>query len=445
MIADAASQGPRRDLLIAMFLGIFAAAAGTHALTPIFPELKNRLQVGDAEVRALTSIFTIGYAVSGFVLGVLCDVLGRRRVLLTSLLIYVAANGLLLFSESYGAFLALRGLAGLGTGGISAAVLATTADLVAYARRGRALSFVLSGSYAAVVIGMPLAAELAKIRLSLVFGFLGALALSAFIPLCKHLPDDARPRGRGLQGAFGKPLQAISLVGARGALLVTFLNTLAAFCVITSLADHCVDRFGASLDARTVLFITLGVAAIPGAIAAGMVSDRFGKRRSVILALLGSVMILPGLLIPSGFTAFLIPAAFVAWIQALRQGPFAAILTSLSPESLRGTLIGWNSAASGIGLAAGSLVGGVAYGQAGLPAVVSVSCGALSLSLLAFLTLVPDLDSPRGASASVEDLPGGEESFSSGGDGSIEENRAGEDPVGMNSSGHPPANERTSS
>lgn len=272
-----------RELWGALFLAIFSAAAGTHSLTPIFPELKRMLLVGDADVRLLTAVFTLGYSISGFVLGVQSDRFGRRVVLLGSLGLYVISNGLLLFVDDYRPFLLLRALSGLGTGGITAAVIATSADLASYEQRGRVMSFVLAGSFAAVVAGIPVAALLAKIDTTAVFGFLALVSAVAWWMLWRSLPQSKRAPAEG--SAWQMARAAIRLRGAPAALGVTALNTLAAFAVITSLADYCVDSFGASLDQRTVLFLALGLFALPGAWLAGRVSTRFGNRRSVLSTL----------------------------------------------------------------------------------------------------------------------------------------------------------------
>ncbi|MFG0318198.1 MAG: MFS transporter [Planctomycetota bacterium JB042] len=387
-------------LLLSLFGAIFAGAAGTHALTPIFPELKEALGVDDGAVRLLTAVFTIGYAISGFVLGIVCDRLGRRRVLLPALAAYGVASAVLAFPPDwlgYGGVLAARLVGGLATGGISAAVLALTSDAVPYERRGRAMSFVLAGSFIAVVLGIPLASELAKVRLTAIFAVLAAVSFLALVVVAREAPPDEPHEAP--ESPLLAPLRALRSPGAPGALATTFLNTVAAFAIVTSLADHAVDRFDADLDRRSLLFLALGLASLPGAFLASLLSDRVGKRRSVLFALVGSLAATPLLVPPARFSTFLAAACVVALVQALRQGPFAAILTELAPERRRGALVGWNSAASGIGLALGTWAGGLAYAADGLRGDVTLALAALALSLVAFGRFVPRLDGPDRASS----------------------------------------------
>lgn len=387
---DPSSARASRALLIALAFALFAAASGTHALTPLFPELKAALGLCDVHVRALTAVFTLGYSVAGFVLGVAVDRVGRLRVLLASLVVFGFASSVTWFfcdrPGSYAIFLFLRFVAGVATGGISSAAITLAADSAPFARRGAAMSLVMAGTYAAMILAMPLAAALATIDLGLVFPVLGALALIAF-PIClRRAPRDVANTDRARKRDMLKI--AVASSAAKGALCVTFLNTFAAFAVVMSFADAAVDRFAATTLDRSLLFLVIGVASLVGVAIAQRFADRHGKRRAVILALLFSLVTLPIVLGPATFAGFSAAASIVAIASAVRQGPYAAILTELVPQNLRGTLVGWNSLCSGFGLATGSWLGGLAYQTDGLKGAVLLSAIAIFASLVVFVRFV---------------------------------------------------------
>lgn len=401
---DRGAPRGHRALLVALAFALFAAASGTHALTPLFPELKRALRVGDAEVRSLTAVFTIGYSLAGFALGLAVDRIGRSRVLIASLFAFGAAStGAWFVCESPSAFvvfLALRFVAGVATGGISSAAITLAADSVPFERRGSAMSLVMAGTYAAMILAMPLASWLSTIDLGLVFPVLGLLALVA-LPVCiassrveTHAPTDVRKREL--------LMLAIASGAARAAIVVTFLNTFAAFSVVMSLADAAFDRFGADPADRSLLFLALGLASLVGVALAQRFSDRHGKRESVLVALVFSLLTLPIVLVPTTFPGFVAAASLVAVASAVRQGPFAAILTELAPQRYRGTLVGWNSLGSGLGLAAGSWAGGAAYARFGLDGAVLASAIAIAGSIAVFFPFVkPPNSAPASAPESV--------------------------------------------
>lgn len=373
----------QRSLVFALTFAIFTAAAGTQAITPLFPELKRALGVDDAAVRALTAVYTLGYSFAGFVLGMTSDRVGRRRVLLTSLAVFLVSNLALGFVSDYGSFLALRTLSGLATGGISSAALALAADTVSFEHRGKAMATVTAGNYAAALFGMPLASQLAEYGLLWVFPALALIALAAFLGLVRLCPRGVPPVVTESRRSMMR--RAVATTPARAALVTTFFHTIAAYAIVTSLADAAVDRFAATHGQRTFLFLVLGVGSLAGAIGAQRYSDRLGKRRAILGALGVSLATMPLVLLPDGITGFAIASGVIAAGAGMRQGPFAAILTELAPGELRGSLVGWNSLFSGLGLSLGTWLGGFLYGKSGLPGVVALGFVTLAISLATFV------------------------------------------------------------
>ena len=69
-----------------------------------------------------------------------------------------------------------------------------------------------------------------------------------------------------------------------------------------------------------------------------------------------------------------------------------AVVSSLSVDrvlEIRGTLRGWNSLSSGLGLAAGTMAGAAAYAAGGLDGVVAVAIAGLAVALVVFARFVP--------------------------------------------------------
>ena len=140
-----------------------------------------------------TSVFLVGWATGGLILGSLGDRYGRARILTVSVLLYSVFTGLSAFSTSFLDFCAYRFLSGLGVGGVFGLAVALVADSVPDETRAPALGLLQSlstwGNILAGLIGMGI----------------GALAARHFLP-------------------FGlKAWQAIFLVGAVPAFLCVFI------------------------------------------------------------------------------------------------------------------------------------------------------------------------------------------------------------------------------
>ena len=331
------------------FLAVLCGAAGTHALTPIFPELEAALGIGSSQVRWLTAGHALAYALAGPLFGALSDRAGRRPVCLASLAVLSAGSFALALDPQrlgFPLFLGLRLLTGLAVGGLVASLVAWIADAVPYERRGRALTVVLSGSLVAVVLGMPLSALLAEVHTTAVFALLGAAAAWALLGLWRESPPPGRRTASRRRGALGSR--------AACALAVTLLNTTAAFLVL----------------------------------AAYWLTGRFDPRRLVGWALGASLLLSPWLPWPGDAAMNAKNVAALAALQALRMGPWSALLSELVEPDRRGGLLGLNGAASGVGIGLGTALSGPLYERFALAGPIAASCGALlaSLGLFAYAT-----------------------------------------------------------
>jgi MFS family permease len=140
-----------------------------------------------------TSVFLVGWAVGGLILGALGDRLGRARMLTIAILFYAMSTGLSALSTGFVDFCVYRFLTGIGVGGVFGLAVALVADSVPDHTRAPALGLFQSlstwGNLAAGLIGMGI----------------GLAAARHFLPL-------------GL-----KAWQAMFLVGAVPALLSVFV------------------------------------------------------------------------------------------------------------------------------------------------------------------------------------------------------------------------------
>jgi MFS family permease len=132
------------------FWVVAIAFAGSLAFSAVPTPLWTIYQVHDGFSTFMVTVafaaYTVGVAVSLLLAGHLSDRLGRRRVLITAILVEVAAAVVFLTSTSLGVLIAARVITGIGIGMITATATAYLTELHAAARpgAGRARSDVIS-------------------------------------------------------------------------------------------------------------------------------------------------------------------------------------------------------------------------------------------------------------------------------------------------------------
>ena len=107
---------------------------------------KATLHLSTSAVTWTVSIYLLGEVVGALWFGRLSDKLGRRKLFLITLGIYLVANGLAGFSWNIWSFLILRFIAGMGIGGEYAAINSAIDELIPAKYRGR-VDIAINGTY----------------------------------------------------------------------------------------------------------------------------------------------------------------------------------------------------------------------------------------------------------------------------------------------------------
>src|SRR3569833_4174288 len=107
---------------------------------------EDTLHLSSGEVGFSATVYLLGEVLGALVFGRLSDRLGRRKLFIVTLGLYLAANGLTALSFSFPIFLLFRFVAGLGIGGEYAAIHSAIDELIPARYRGR-VGLAVSGAY----------------------------------------------------------------------------------------------------------------------------------------------------------------------------------------------------------------------------------------------------------------------------------------------------------
>jgi SHS family lactate transporter-like MFS transporter len=335
-------KSDHRAALIAGFLGWTLDAFDFFLVVFTLTAIAKEFHKTDAEV-AFTIAVTLAFRpVGAFIFGLMADRYGRRLPLMIDLVFYSVVEVLSGFAPNYTTFLILRALFGIGMGGEWGVGASLAMEKVPPKLRG-VLSGLLQEGYA---VGYLLAA----VCYFFVYPrwgwrplfFIGGLpALLVFF--IRYGVKESEVWEKTKHGSWGELGRGI-IKHWKTLLYLTVLMAMMNFAShgTQDMYPTFLERdWGFSPQKRAALTAFSMVGAITGGIVFGLLSDRWGRRRAMILAFACAILVIPlWAFAPS--LVLLVTGAFL--LQFMVQGAWGVIpahITELSPDSVRGFLPGF--------------------------------------------------------------------------------------------------------
>jgi MFS transporter, SHS family, lactate transporter len=335
-------SGDHRAALLAGYLGWTLDAFDFFLVVSCLTAIGREFHKSDVEM-ALTLTATLAFRpVGAFLFGLLADRYGRRLPLMIDLVFYSIVEVLSGLAPDYTTFLILRCLFGIGMGGEWGVGASLAMEKVPPRLRGLLSGFLQQG-YA---MGFLLAA-LCNYFLFNRWGwrplfFLGGLPaiLAIFVRLRVKESEVWQKTRHESWSHLGRAILSHWKLFLYLVVLMTAMN-LAAHGTQDLYPTFLERQRGFAVGQRNLLSAFTMVGAIIGGTLAGFISDRVGRRRTIICSLLGAVCV-----IPLWAFAPTVPLLFAGGflIQSLVQGAWGVIpahLSELSPDSVRGFLPGF--------------------------------------------------------------------------------------------------------
>jgi DHA1 family inner membrane transport protein len=343
--------------LIVLALGTFAIGTDAYVVAGILPAVARSFDVSVAAAGQFVTVYSLAYAVLTPVMATLTAHWPRRRVLVAGLAVFIAGNSLTVTQSSFELALASRAVAGLGGAIVTPMAGATAAALVAPERRGFALAIVLAGLSAATALGAPLGTLLGSAGdWRLTIWFVAALGLLAAVGILLALPVVALSAPLRLRERLA-PLADARVVAT---LVTSLLVIFGAFLIYTYLSVIFDGATGGDSARLAALLSIWGIAATAGNLVGGRLTDRFGSRLIINLAI--AVLVFDFALMPWSDRHFGTAAvALVVWgvcswaFVVAQQHRLIGIAPAFSP-----ILLGLNASALHLAISASGAGGALA-------------------------------------------------------------------------------------
>ncbi len=349
---------------------------------------------------AISGAYSVAFAIFGassVLMGALADRYGTRRVAMAGGSLF--ALGLLLtsFASSlWGLYLTFAVIGGIGVGSLHSPLSYLAAKWFDR-RKGLAIGIVLSGTGIGVMLASPFARALMTWgSWRTAFLGLGAVALAVVLGMGSLLCDAPEQMGQHVDGAPrpaapapGGPAAGWTTASARRApSFWVLLGTFFFCCACHSgpslhLAAHAAG-WGLSAAAAAGVLSTFGGFSIAGRIGLGVVADRIGGKRSLLISLPLQAAAAVGLAFTQSPWGFYAAAAFLGIAFGGVYALFPAITREYFGATNVGAVYGAQMFLSSLGMAIGGYGVGALFDVTGSyrdPFLASAFSGLLSVAL----------------------------------------------------------------
>ncbi|MEV8069803.1 aromatic acid/H+ symport family MFS transporter [Streptomyces sp. NPDC085995] len=313
------------------------------------------MTAGDATTIATLSL--VGVAIGAVCVGPLADRLGRRLLLIGSVVLFSVFTLLVPLAGSVTVFALLRLVAGLGLGACMPVSLTMMAEHMPANRRARASTLTMTGYHTGAVITSLLALQVTD-DWEILFYVLGAAGLVIAAIQWFRLPESeaftqAEKSSAARRVPFTDLLTPAYLRAGIGVWVASFMGLLLVYGLNTWLPKLMNDA-GYPVPTAVTQLLILNVGGVVGLILGGAVADRRGIKGTALAWFAVSVLMLACLSVKMDSDLLLDAVVFLTGVFVFSaQVLVYAYVTHFYPAAVRGTALG---SASGIGRI-GSIVG----------------------------------------------------------------------------------------
>ena len=345
-----------RLLAAATFLIFFQA----YMVAPLIPRLAAEFGVAGEKIGFVVPAYMVPYGVSTLFYGLLSDRLGRRRIMIGSLVAFIVLTALTATARSASGLILWRLVTGLGASGVVPLALALIGDLFPYEQRGRPLGWLFGAMAGGMAFGSTLGVVLAPfIGWRTLFVGVATITTVIFGLLLRHaaLLGSRTAHVQSFSGVFAGYRSLLK--NARGARTYAYVlvNSVFHSGVFTWLGLYFAQRYRLGDVGIGLALLGYGVPGFLLGPLIGRAADHWGRRWLVPIGLAISAFAAAALMLDAPLAAAAIAVTMLSLGYDMTQPLLAGIVTALGGQR-GGQAMGLNVFTLFIGFGLGSLLFG---------------------------------------------------------------------------------------
>jgi MFS transporter, SHS family, lactate transporter len=330
----------QKSVVIAAFLGWTLDAFDFFLLVFVLKDIAEEFSTGVAAVSTAIMLTLAMRPVGAVLFGRAADRWGRRPVLMIDILLYSLfgfASGL---SPDLSVLIVLRAFFGIAMGGEWGVGASLAMETVPAQARGFVSGLLQSGYPAGYLI-----ASAAYAILFPLLGWRGLLMMGVLPALLVFYIRQAVPESPGWDPTAARRQGILGVLKARWGLALYAVVLMTAFNFFSHGTQDLYPTFlrvqhGLSPHAVGTIAVIYNIGAIVGGIVGGALSERFGRRRMIVIAALLSLPIVPIWALSTNVVILALGAFLMQFVVQAAWGVIPAHLNELSPDEVRATFPG---------------------------------------------------------------------------------------------------------
>lgn len=278
-----------KKMTLAMFIAGSASFAMLYSVQPILPVLSDSFQITPAQSSLSLSLATMMMAIGLLFTGPISDAIGRRQIMMVSLLLAALCTGFCAVMPNWYGVLIMRGLTGLALSGVAAVAMTYISEEVHPSVLPLSMGLYISGNSIGSVSGRLMTSVITDITSwHAAFSFIGVVAILSGLYFCTILPPS-----RQFKSVKFRPIQLINTFNQHwrdAGLPWLFLTGFVLMGVFVTLFNYVSYRFAnAPYHLSQTIIGLMSVVYLSGTLSspkAGMLSARYGRAKVLLSALL---------------------------------------------------------------------------------------------------------------------------------------------------------------
>lgn len=374
---------------IAIFEGFDLQSMGVAA-----PRMRAEFMLDNAQMAWAFSAAILGTLPGAILGGRLADIVGRKKILILSILLFGIMSLLTAFAADYNLLLLIRFLTGLGMGGALPIMITMASEAVSDQYKGTAVSVMYSG--------IPFGGLLTSIVAMLLAGdsewrhifYIGGIAPILLIPLIiKYLPESSDYLKRKTQHQTTIPFFEVLFAKERRMstiqIWISFFCTLVVLYFLLNWLPLLMGAQGLSKFEANYVQMGYNIGGIFGSILMGMMLDKLRMSFVIKLIYTGILLSLCCLSISPTVALLVLSAVGCGLFIVGGQSALYGLAAMYYPTEMRGTGVGSAVAIGRIGSFAGPLMAGflLSLGQSST-IVIGASIPVILIAAISALLLV---------------------------------------------------------